>query len=123
MLLLKPAVWQSWLKPGVLDRHRRRALLLLVAIVPAAAGAGRRRARSRCCRRSALPVLGAGSAAARAPLTLFNWRYGQLLNFNGLTQSVLLVWPLAAGGVAVRARRPAGVGQPDAERAAAGASL
>jgi hypothetical protein len=32
----------------------------------------------------------------RAPLTLFNWRYGHLLNFNGLTQSVLLAWPIAA---------------------------
>ena len=31
-----------------------------------------------------------------APLTLFNWRYGHLLNFNGLTHSVLLVWPIAA---------------------------
>ena len=29
-------------------------------------------------------------------LTLFNWRYGQLLNFNGLTHTVLLAWPLAA---------------------------
>ena len=33
---------------------------------------------------------------ARAPLTLFNWSYGHLLNFNGLTRSILLVWPIAA---------------------------
>jgi len=32
---------------------------------------------------------------ASAPLTLFNWRYGHLLNFNGLTRSVLVAWPLA----------------------------
>jgi hypothetical protein len=34
--------------------------------------------------------------AARAPLTLFSWRYGHLLNFNGLTHTALLLWPLAA---------------------------
>ena len=33
---------------------------------------------------------------ARAPLSLFNWHYGHLLTFNGLTRSVLLVWPVAA---------------------------
>src|SRR5512141_540999 len=33
---------------------------------------------------------------ARAPLALFNWSYGQLLNFNGLTHAVLLLWPVAA---------------------------
>jgi len=33
---------------------------------------------------------------ARAPLGLFSWSYGQLLNFNGLTHTVLLVWPAVA---------------------------
>ena len=40
-----------------------------------------------------LPLVATDLPPARAPLTLFNWRYGHLLNFNGLTQSVLLVWP------------------------------
>jgi hypothetical protein len=31
-----------------------------------------------------------------APLALFDWPYGQLLNFNGLTHAVLTVWPLLA---------------------------
>jgi hypothetical protein len=25
---------------------------------------------------------------------LFSWRYGQLRNYNGLTRTILLVWPL-----------------------------
>ena len=33
---------------------------------------------------------------ARAPLSMFSWTYGHLLNFNGLTHMVLLVWPLVA---------------------------
>ena len=33
---------------------------------------------------------------ARAPLSVFNWSYGQLLNFNGLTHAVLLIWPIVA---------------------------
>ena len=43
-----------------------------------------------------MPALVADPGAVRVPLTLFNWRYGQLLNFNGLTHTVLLLWPLAA---------------------------
>ena len=33
---------------------------------------------------------------ARAPLELFNGPYGHLLNFNGLTHTVLLLWPAVA---------------------------
>jgi hypothetical protein len=33
---------------------------------------------------------------ARAPLMLFDWSYGQLLNFNGLTHAVLIAWPVVA---------------------------
>ena len=33
---------------------------------------------------------------AQPSLVHFNWSYGHLLNFNGLTRTVLLVWPLLA---------------------------
>jgi hypothetical protein len=33
---------------------------------------------------------------ARAPLALFSWPYGHLLNFNRLTHAVLVIWPLLA---------------------------
>ena len=78
---------------------------------PAAATRAGHRLRDRaavvaaCCRCSSPDVL-----QRAAPLTLFNWRYGHLLNFNGLTRSVLLAWPLAAAALAVRARRAAGLG-------------
>jgi hypothetical protein len=54
-----------------------------------------------------LPVVAIDLPSSRAPLTLFNWRYGHLLNFNGLTQSVLLAWPIAAAAwLFVLAGRP-----------------
>jgi len=36
---------------------------------------------------------------ARAPLSAFAWSYGHLLNFNGLTHTILLVWPIAASAL------------------------
>jgi hypothetical protein len=33
---------------------------------------------------------------ARAPVAMFDWSYGQLLNFNGLTHTVLVAWPFVA---------------------------
>jgi hypothetical protein len=39
--------------------------------------------------------------------SLFDWHFGQLLNFNGLTRSVLLAWPvLTAIWLFVLAGRP-----------------
>jgi hypothetical protein len=31
-----------------------------------------------------------------APLAQFAWSYGQLLNLNGLTRTVILAWPFVA---------------------------
>ena len=42
------------------------------------------------------PLLAPDMWQARAPLALFDWPYGQLLNFNGLTHTVLVVWPVLA---------------------------
>jgi len=42
------------------------------------------------------PLLAPELLAAPAPLGLFDWRYGQLLNYNGLTHTALLLWPLLA---------------------------
>ena len=59
---------------------------------------------------------------AAAPLTLFNWRYGHLLNFNGLTRIILVAWPLAAAAwLFVLAGRP-GWGSAEGEGPAARAS-
>ena len=94
-LLLKPAAWEAWLKPGVAIGIAAGSLgLLLAAFLP-------RPAQVAACAIALLsslllPLAASDMAAMPAPLTLFNWRYGHLLNFNGLTHTVLLVWPIAA---------------------------
>ena len=94
-LVLKPAAWEAWLKPGVAFGIAAGSLvLLLTAFMP-------RPAQVAACAIALLsslllPLAGSDLTALPAPLTLFNWRYGHLLNFNGLTHTILLIWPLAA---------------------------
>jgi VanZ family protein len=95
VLLLKPAAWDGWLRPGISTGIAVGALALLAAIVlprPAMI------AITGIALLSSLltPLVASDLLVARAPLTLFSWRYGQLLNFNGLTHTVLLLWPVAA---------------------------
>jgi VanZ family protein len=111
-LVLKPAAWEAWLKPGVAMGIAAGSLaLLLAAFMP-------RPAQVAACAVALLsslllPFAGSDLASTPAPLTLFNWRYGHLLNFNGLTHTVLLVWPLvAAAWLFALAGRPAW-GRPD----------
>jgi VanZ family protein len=94
-LLLKPAVFESWLSYGVLLGIAAGALLLLPAILLP------RPAQVTICAIALLssllaPLFVPDVLQAAAPLTLFHWRYGHLLNFNGLTRSILVAWPLAA---------------------------
>jgi VanZ family protein len=94
-LLLKSAAWESWLKPGVSLGVAAGALVLMLAIwLP-------RPARTTLCAVALLsslvaPLLAPDMWRARAPLALFDWPYGHLLNFNGLTHAVLVIWPLLA---------------------------
>lgn len=93
--LLKPAAWGHWLSPGAADGVAAGALLLLVAIwLPRPAQVAL--AAIALLSSVLTPVLTPDVLFARAPLSGFNWSYGQLLNFNGLTHAVLLVWPFAA---------------------------
>jgi len=94
-LLLKPAVWDHWLRPGAAIGIAVGALVLLVAVwLP-------RGPRVIVC---AVALLSSLIAAALMPdlllaqpsLDHFHWHYGHLLNFNGLTRTVLFVWPLLA---------------------------
>ena len=117
-LLLKPAAWEAWLKPGVAIGIAVGSLgLLLAAFLP-------RPAQVAACAIALLsslllPSRGDDLAHAPAPLTLFNWRYGHLLNFNGLTHTVLLVWPIAAAAwLFALAGKPAGASRTDASAVA-----
>jgi VanZ family protein len=95
MLLLKPAVWETWLKPGISMGMACGALVLLFTVfLPRAVQVAT--CATALLASLLLPVLAVDVPAASVPVTLFNWRYGHLLNFNGLTQTVLLVWPIAA---------------------------
>jgi VanZ family protein len=94
MLLLKPAVWEAWLKPGV-SIGIAVGLLILLCIVFMPRPVQLAACATALLASLLLPVLVADHSLTRASLTLFNWRYGHLLNFNGLTQSMLLAWPLA----------------------------
>ena len=107
LILLKPAVWESWLRPGTLIGIAAGAIALRIAL------ALPRPVQVATCGVALLSSLGAPVLApelltARAPLALFDWHHGQLLNFNGLTRSALLVWPiLTAAWLFVLAGRPA----------------
>ena len=95
ILLLKPAAWEGWLRPGISTGVAIGALALLAAIVLP------RPAMIALCGIALLsslltPLVASDLLEARAPLTLFSWRYGHLLNFNGLTHTALLLWPVAA---------------------------
>jgi VanZ family protein len=110
-LLLKPAAWGHWLSPGVPDGVAAGALLLLVAIwlprpvqVALAAVA--------LLSSVLAPLLTPDILFARAPLSGFNWSYGQLLNFNGLTHAVLLMWPVAASAFLFALAGRPGWGEP-----------
>jgi len=92
-VLLKSAAWESWLKPGVSVGVAAGALVLMLAIwLP-------RPVRTTLCAIALLsslvaPLLAPDMWQARAPLALFDWPYGHLLNFNGLTHAVLVIWPV-----------------------------
>ena len=83
------------LKPGVSLGVAAGALMLLLAIwLP-------RPARTTLCAVALLssliaPLIAPDMWRVRAPLALFDWSYGHLLNFNGLTHAVLIAWPVLA---------------------------
>ena len=78
MLVLKPAVWETWLKPGVsIGMTAGLLVLFFVVFLP-------RPVQVATCAIALLaslllPVVAVDLPPARAPLTLFNWRYGHLL--------------------------------------------
>jgi len=94
-LLLKSGAWVLWLEPGTSLGVAAGVLVLMLAIwLPHAV-------RTTLCATALLsslvaPLLVPDLWRARAPLALFDWPYGHLLNFNRLTHAVLVIWPMLA---------------------------
>jgi len=120
-VLLKPAAWEHWLAPPVSLGVAAGSLLLSMAIwLP-------RPAQVTLAAVALLSSLLATVFApdllfARAPLALFNGPYGHLLNFNGLTHTVLLAWPAVASAFLFALAGRPGWGEPRDESATGGAS-
>ena len=94
-VLLRPAAWENWLSPPVSLGVAAGSLLLSMAIWlprPAQVTLAAVALLSSLLATLLLPDL----VFARAPVGLFNGPYGHLLNFNGLTHTVLLLWPAVA---------------------------
>src|SRR4029079_2486646 len=110
-LLLRPAAWEGWLSAPVAMGVAAGSLLLSMPIwLPRPAQV----TLAATARLSSLlaTVFAPDLLSARAPMGLFNGPYGHLLNFNGLTHTVLLVWPAVASvSLLGRAGRP-GWGEP-----------
>jgi VanZ family protein len=110
--LLRPAAWENWLTPAVSLGVAAGSLLLSMAIwlprpaqVTLAAVA---------LLSSLLATLFAPDLVyARPPVGLFNGPYGHLLNFNGLTHTVLLLWPAVASVFLFALAGRPGWGKPD----------
>jgi VanZ family protein len=112
LALLNPAAGEQWLTSGVAVGVAAGSVLLALAI---------RLPRSAQVTLATIALLSSLLATlfvpdlffARAPLSLFNVSYGHLLNFNGLTHTVLLLWPaMASAFLFVLAGRP-GWGEPE----------
>ncbi|MFI4887166.1 MAG: VanZ family protein [Burkholderiales bacterium] len=92
-IMLKPAIWQTWIRPGAIIGISVGAILLRFAI------AMPRPVQVAVCAIALLsslvaPVLAPETLSGRVPVALFDWHYGQLLNYNGLTRTALLLWPV-----------------------------
>jgi VanZ family protein len=94
-ILLHPLVLQRWLRPGVSAGIAAGAVLLMLAVWlprPAQVAIATVALLSSLLATLLAPEL----IFSPAPLAIFNWSYGHLLTFNGLTHTVLLLWPVAA---------------------------
>jgi VanZ family protein len=94
-MLLSPAAGEHWVTPGVALGVAAGLILLALAIqLPRSVQV----TLATIALLSSLltTVFAPDLVFARAPLGLFNGPYGHLLNFNGLTHTVLLFWPAAA---------------------------
>jgi VanZ family protein len=108
--ILKPLAWETWLRPGhALGIAAGAVLLMLLFWLPR--GVKSVVAGIALLSSVMIPLLLPDLATRGAPLSQFSWHYGQLLNLNGLTRTIVMLWPFVA--TALLLLRFAGNGKAD----------
>jgi VanZ family protein len=96
--VLTPVAWDEWLRPGHTLGLAVGAFALMVLFwLPRAAKsviAGIALLSS-----VMVTLLLPDFVAAKAPLSIFSWTYGHLLHLNGLTHTIVILWPFLATAV------------------------
>ncbi len=96
--VLKPLAWDEWLRPGHTLGLAGGAFALMVlfwlplSIKSVLAGIA-------LLSSVLINLLLPDFVAAKAPLSIFSWNYGHLLHLNGLTHTIVILWPFVATGV------------------------
>lgn len=96
--VLKPLAWEEWLRPGHTLGLAGGAFALMVLFwLP-------RSVKSVLASIAMLSgvlimLLLPDFVAAKAPLSIFSWNYGHLLHLNGLTHTIVILWPFVATAV------------------------
>ena len=96
--VLKPLAWDGWLRPGHTLGLAGGAFALMVlfwlprSLKSVLAGIA-------LLSGVMVNLLLPGLIKTEAPLSIFSWNYGHLLHLNGLTHTILLLWPFVATAV------------------------
>jgi len=96
--VLKPLAWDEWLRPGHTLGLAGGAFALMVLFwLPLSAKSVL--AGIALLSSVLINLLLPDFVAAKAPLSIFSWNYGHLLHLNGLTHTIVILWPFVATGV------------------------
>lgn len=96
--VLKPLAWDEWLRPGHTLGLAAGAFALMVlfwlprSVKSVLAGIA-------LLSSVLINLLLPDFVAAKAPLSIFSWNYGHLLHLNGLTHTIVILWPFVATAV------------------------
>ena len=96
--VLTPLAWEEWLRPGHTLGLAFGAFALMVLFwLPRAAKSVL--AGIALISSVMVTLLLPDFVAAKAPLSIFSWNYGHLLHLNGLTHTIVILWPFLATAV------------------------
>ena len=96
--VLKPLAWEEWLRPGHTLGLACGAFALMVlfwlprSVKSVLAGIA-------LLSSVLINLLLPDFVSAKAPLSIFSWNYGHLLHLNGLTHTIVILWPFMATAV------------------------